>query len=305
MSNARLPDFFLIGAPKCGTSALYRYLCAHPDVFDPGLKEPNFFCSDFKTGRIASQDKYLELFAKAGPERITGDGTIWNLFSEVAVADIMAARPDAKITVMLRKPSVGAQSLHSQLLYAAVEDIEDFEEAWRAQAARAKGKRIPKACTEPRFLQYGAVYRFSSQLKRVLKYVPRAQLHVAIYEEFFAEPQRHYADVLRFLGLSQNQAVEFSVVNAAKAVRSRVLARALLRIAPIHAGGPLEELYAPIRPLLHKLGIHPRRLLRQANRKPANRIPLSAAFIGELDRFFADDVAALEEILGRSLDVWR
>ena len=37
------PSFFIIGERKCGTSSLYRYLIAHPNVLPCQLKEPNFF----------------------------------------------------------------------------------------------------------------------------------------------------------------------------------------------------------------------------------------------------------------------
>jgi tetratricopeptide (TPR) repeat protein len=40
------PDFFIAGAAKSGTTALFEYLSRHPSVFIPSIKEPNFFCTD-------------------------------------------------------------------------------------------------------------------------------------------------------------------------------------------------------------------------------------------------------------------
>ena len=35
--------FFVIGAPKCGTTSLYHYLGAHPEIHMSPIKEPAFF----------------------------------------------------------------------------------------------------------------------------------------------------------------------------------------------------------------------------------------------------------------------
>lgn len=40
------PDFFVAGASKCGTTALFEYLSSHPHVYMSRDKEPKFFCTD-------------------------------------------------------------------------------------------------------------------------------------------------------------------------------------------------------------------------------------------------------------------
>ena len=65
----RRPDFFILGAPKCGTTALSEYLRQHPRVFVSRPKEPHYFCADFDyyyAPGQRSEEHYLRLFAEAG-----------------------------------------------------------------------------------------------------------------------------------------------------------------------------------------------------------------------------------------------
>ena len=77
----RRPDFFIVGAPKCGTTALYEYLKQHPEVFMPKeAKEPNFFGSDFNNPFfIRDENAYLALFADARYEKRVGEASVWYL----------------------------------------------------------------------------------------------------------------------------------------------------------------------------------------------------------------------------------
>ena len=62
----RLPDFFIVGAPKCGTSALASYLRGHPQIFMSPVKEPNYFCFDAPGLRVIDRlEAYGRLFARA------------------------------------------------------------------------------------------------------------------------------------------------------------------------------------------------------------------------------------------------
>src|SRR5690554_4562039 len=70
------PDFFIVGAPKCGTTAMYQYLKAHPEVFMPAYKEPHYFAEDFHGAwieRFRQQEDYLKLFADAGNAKRVGE----------------------------------------------------------------------------------------------------------------------------------------------------------------------------------------------------------------------------------------
>lgn len=292
------PDFLIAGAAKCGTTALFEYLSRHPSVFMPRIKEPKFFCTDIKTtGGVYSSEEYKALFAPAG-RRMTGEASAMYLYSTVAIERIMAHNPEALVIVMLRYPVDAAHSLHAARWAHGHENIPEFEDAWRAQAARLGGERLPLRWPDPSTLQYGDIYRYAPQVRRVLDCVPREHRHFIVYEDFFADPGTHYAAVLRFLGLAPDPRAAFAVVNPSIGARSSRVA-GWLRTPPRW----LRVAYSPVRPLARAAGIHPTRLARQLNSQPREKPAMRPAFRSELDRYFADDIAELEELLGRRL--WR
>jgi len=133
----RKPDFFIVGAPKCGTTALYRFLSQHPEIFLPKVKEVHFFGSDlYLPGYVPDTEKYLRLFANARDETRVGEASVWYLYSKVSAAEIKHFAPEASILIMLRNPVDMIHSLHSQLQYVGVERIKGFESAFMERPTR-------------------------------------------------------------------------------------------------------------------------------------------------------------------------
>jgi hypothetical protein len=293
------PEFFIAGAPKCGTTALFAYLSQHDSVFMPRIKEPKFFCTDLRTnGGVYAPDEYRALFASAPAQCVTGEASTLYLYSKVAIERIMAYNPDAKIIVMLRYPVDAAHSLHAAGWSHRLENIGDFEDAWRVQAARLCGEHVPPSWPDAATLQYGAIYSYAAQVRRVIEHVPERQRHFVVYEDFFADARRHYAEILEFLGLTTTNHPAFRVIDPAVGSRSRRIER-WLRKPPRW----LETLYAPIRPLFRAAGLHPAGIVWGLNSIPRRKSALRPAFRAELDRYFSDDIAELEGLLGRRL--WR
>src|SRR6266545_5937438 len=127
----RRPDFFIVGAPKCGTTALNDYLKDHPEIFISARKELHFFGSDlvFRGPRRITEQEYLSFFAPARHEKRLGEASVWYLYSQQAAAEIKAFSPAARIIIMLRNPVDMMYSLHSQRLYNGRETISDFAKA--------------------------------------------------------------------------------------------------------------------------------------------------------------------------------
>ena len=137
------PDFFILGAPKCGTTALFSYLDDHPDIFMPAVKEPTYFAHDLWDTRthITDPDRYSALFAGRKAGQITGEASTFQLVSKVAVTEILQAKPEAKFIVCLRNPLEMLPSLHAQALKVGLETDTNLERAWQRQAyARAEGQ---------------------------------------------------------------------------------------------------------------------------------------------------------------------
>jgi Sulfotransferase domain len=299
---SRFPDFFIVGAPKSGTTALYSYLSQHPDVFMPKTKEPNYFSADiWDRTQTKSQRDYLALFAKARPGALTGEASPFYLFSELAPKAIHTANSAAKIIVMLRKPQDAARSFHQHLLRWRLDDIDDFEDSWHLQPARVRGDKLPRYGPDPKVLQYGRLFSYSGQIARLKAIFPDRQCHYIVYEEFFADPARHYAETLAFLGLKSDNRTSFPRVNETRSLRFQFLAL-------LTRGGPPVNVWVgmavDVLRFLERRGCLKKGALRAFNEVDRATRPVPPAFADELDRYFAPDIAATEKLLGRPIDAW-
>src|SRR5437588_5962186 len=136
LQRGRVPDFFIVGHHKSGTTALYEMLRRHPQIFMPDLKEPRFFASDLrpqfepKSSGIAPRtwEDYLDLFAAARPEQRVGEASPAYLRSSVAAEAIAAAQPGARCIAILREPASFVRSLHLQLVQEHAELEKDLRE---------------------------------------------------------------------------------------------------------------------------------------------------------------------------------
>jgi len=301
--SAKFPDFYLVGAPKCGTTALYNVLSKHPQVFLPYEKEPHFFLPRTAKAywpRCTRIEDYLRLFEGASRGQTKGEMSVTYLYYAESVRRILHVRPDAKFIVVVRNPSAMAYSLHNQLYRVLAEDVADFEEAWRLQSMRRFGKRIPHGCIAPEWLQYRDVCSVGSQLERLFGIVRRSQVHVIVYDDLRLRPRLVYVRLVKFLGIEDDGRREFPVVNPNQVLRSRALARILLGIR-----SALGSWYFPARHLFVKcFGLRPIQWLWRANLRPEPRRPLRREFGREMAAGFRDEVFKLERLLGRGFPAW-
>src|SRR5580692_11872450 len=112
--EGRVPDFFIVGNPKSGTTALYEMLRSHPQIFMPTLKEPHFFAAEKPPSSPLPNtlDEYLALFAAAEPNQCAGEASPSYLRSPTAAGRIAQLAPDARIVAILREPAGFVRSLH-------------------------------------------------------------------------------------------------------------------------------------------------------------------------------------------------
>jgi hypothetical protein len=299
---AARPNFFIAGAPKCGTTALYEYLRPHPHIFMPELKEPHFFARDLGTyPRIKTMDAYAGLFAESTPRHLAvGEASVYYLRSTVAIPAIREFNPDARIIGMFRNPVDMVYSLHSQLLHVSEETVEDFETAWRLQERRSRGLDLPPAIRSPLLVQYAQVGQFGTQAERVLSTFPAEQVKLILFEDFAASPQRVYDDVIGFLGIPHDGRTEFPRINENKRSRVGWLRRFYRKPPP--------GLRDAIRSLKRAVGGEGISALKKKivalNTVRERRPPLSPALRAELVEAFRDEVALLSRLLNRDLSHW-
>ncbi len=295
------PSFFIVGAPKCGTTALSTYLATHPEIFVCSPKEPYYFADDLPgLPRISSLDQYLALFGRAAKGvKAAGEASAVYALSSVAIERIAKFDPAARIIFMVRNPVEIAHAFHSELLYDTSEDEPSFETAWRLQERRGLGGAIPRRCREPQLLQYRRVSMVGAQAERLLSVFPRSQVMFILHDDLAVDPLRVYRGVLSFLGVRDDDRAEFPRVNENKEVRSRALATALSR--PPRAISTIADWGR------RTLGMRGGFLdpLRRLNRRRVQRRELTPTFRKELSAEFESDMRKLERAMGRSLAHWR
>jgi len=296
-----LPNFFIVGAPKCGTTALSVYLGAHPNAFMCVPKEPAYFALDFPAIRVAKNwNEYATLFQGADKTHAAvGEASTIYMYSEVAVAELHRKFPSARLLVMLRNPLDLVVSLHGQRLHDCDEDIADFARAWALCEDRRTGSKIPARCRERKTLLYDEAALLGTQLQRLLDIFPKSQVRWWFHEDFAADPARVYREALSFLGLSFDGRNEFPVVNA----RTRAVSQTL---APLVQKPPkslvILAMHAKKRLGIRRLGVL--NALRKASFVPARPPDIPAGLLREMKAHFAPDIRLLEGITGRDLGHW-
>ena len=298
--NITKPNFFILGGPKCGTTALSEYLREHPDIFFSKDKEPYFFNDDFVgkeklVGVTAFRDEkeYLEKeFNGFADYKVVGEGTPMYLFSRTAVPNILKFNPEAKFIVMVRNPVEMAHSLHAQILMGLTEDVADFETAWRLQEDRLNGRNLPNYCKVPQILQYGEICKLGEQLERLYDNVPKERVLVILYDDFCSDTRREYIKVLEFLGVDYGGRKNFEFINVSKKVSNPAVHKLVVLVTRMKKKLGIDR----------SLGLA-KRLFRFYGREE-KRVPLSEDFKNELRKYFMEDVALLSLLIGRDLSSW-
>ena len=299
----RRPDFFIVGAPKCGTTALYEYLKQHPEVFMPReVKEPHFFGSDFNTSFfIREKQEYLSLFANARDEKRVGEASVWYLYSKKAAAEIKDFAPAAKIIVMLRNPIDMMHALHSQRLFNGSEDIMDFSIALNAEEDRKRGLRMPPHPHLVEGLFYREVAKYTEQVQRYLEVFGAAPVKIIIYDDFKQDTARVYREVCAFLDVDTEFKANFRVINANKSVRTSGILD-FTRQPPSLAAEWAKKL-VPLRARKEVMW-QVVKVLRRLNTRYEQRAPVPPELRTRLKKEFAPEVERLGKLLGRDLSHW-
>lgn len=294
------PNFFIIGAPKCGTTSLASWLAEHPQIFMSPVKEPHFFNVDGMQS-VRTLPEYEALFAEATHEHLAiGEASTHYLYSEAAIRNILEYSPNAKFLVSIRNPFEMAQALYAERVYQGMEPVRDFETAWRLQSIRAQGQKIPfVARKEPQRLQYGWLCKVGIHIERLFSLVPRDSVLVLVLDDIAQNPSAEYRKVLNFLGVPDDGRVEFPRYNERKFTRSVLVAK-FLRIVLDWARSHLDISWR------RRLGefIHWRDFIKRWNTRGVSRGTLSPELKAELCEYFREDVRLLATLLRRDFSTW-
>jgi hypothetical protein len=205
-------------------------------------------------------------------------------------------------------------SLYQRLVYVGEETAASFAKAWASVPDRAAGRRLPRACADPRLLRYDEAGRFATYLERLYAVVGKERCQVVIFDDLAAKPAETYEGLMEFVGLEPQAGVDFSARRTGKAVRSRLLQRILKRPPNVIRDRLGGELYRQrIRQLQneheHENGLAAgvlsmRKRLLQWNSIPRSPERLSLAMQREISDEFRGEIDRLGRLLGRDLSHW-
>lgn len=302
------PNFFLVGAPKCGTSSLYYYLKQHPDIFLTAVKEPHYFCKDFhkeidafhsKHGIWPLRDEvdYLDLFKTHSHEAVVGEASTSYLYSQTAATEIYNFNPDAKILIALRNPIEVLHSWHSHLLYYFEEDVWDFGKALAMEEERAGGHvPLPRKVKFPTRLRYHYMVQFDEQIKRYKELFGLEQIRIVLLDDLKNDLAQTFEGILEYLGVDSKFQPEIRIKNPSKVQKNSIINKVLnsekARILKVLMPSSLKNT------MVNKL--------RRLNTSEQKRATISQELELKLKETYRPQVEALSKLLSRDLvELWK
>jgi hypothetical protein len=310
-SKLPLPNFFVVGAAKAGTTSLYQYLGHHPQIYVSPIKEPHYFATDLDmnnfgpdyrldfppdtheyiwgemsqpvhSAHVTKFEDYQGLFRKVRNEKAIGEASVTYLCSPRAAAEIKARIPEAKIIIMLRDPAERAFShylMDRRLGIVARTFAEELHDDLR---------KTDKAWGRTRmYIELGLYFE---QVKRFLELFGPERVRIYLSHDLRADRTTLLRDLYDFLEVDPKlQPARDAFLNESRAPRfprfnywmhhfgmKRPSSLAMIR-----------RIRGRISPMLYK---------------PAPR--LSPDDRAMLVGFFADDIRKLQDLIARDLLAW-
>lgn len=299
--TVKLPDFFIVGAPRSATTSLYYHLKQNPQIFMPDKKEPNFFAFSekptfFKYDKdkpktIWEFDKYVSLFDLAGEGQIFGEASaIYLKFYKESIKNIKRYIPDSKklkMIIILRDPAERAFSQYNALRLACIENLK-FEDALDRTEERMNNDWDP-------VFDYIGFSFYYKQVKSYLDNFPHVK--ICLYDDFKKDTEELVKDVLRFLNAEDLISPNVQIQNRTGVPRSWFLYKLLMKailadsIYPFNKLIPQEKKAIMVKKLMQKMIKYKKIEMKKETRT-------------KLVNLFRDDILKLQNLLQRDLSGW-
>jgi hypothetical protein len=294
----RVPDFFIVGHHKSGTTALYEMLRRHPQIYMPDVKEPRYFADDLRfqfepqpsNHLPKTYEEYLSLFEPAKPDQRVGEASPSYLKSHTAAQAIANVQPAARIIAILREPASFVRSLQMQLLQEHVETETDLRRAVANERVEHDGRQV---------LRYSDHVHYVEQLRRFHTQFSPEQVLVLIYDDFRNDNEATVRRVLRFLDVDDQAPIHIMDANPTVRVRSVRLDDAMRKL--YSRSGPARVFNTTVKAITPQSTR--RRLMRTIRKQIVYgepQAPQESAMM-ELRARYKPEVVALSEYLDRDL----
>ena len=316
MSDPVLPNFFIVGAPKAGSTSLYYYLDQHPQIYMSPIKEPCFFAPEIEPGNFSEEfrepverellalreyldgpmtdrrfgglvrerEQYSKLFKNVRDERAIGEASVCYLWSAEAARNIRKEIPAAKIIMILRDP---ADRAFSQYLHAVTNGL--FAGSFQEMLQASLANRGSKFGVLYPFLELGM---YSQQVIRYQEIFPPDSLKICFFEDYRNHQESLVKDIFRFLQVDPSFSPDFSKKHLQPQVARF---KALSRFLKSHW---FKETVRPVVPHF----VYP--FLRSLYYKQRRSLVLEPADRKRLIEHYSEDIRQLQQLLGRDLSAW-
>ncbi len=314
--KVRMPDFFVVGAAKSGTTALFHLLRSHPGIYLSPIKEPNYFCTDIRPAGFSPEyqlhesrkrfdlDAYLEgpmdrwifdyfvtrpeqyaaLFRHAGQDTVTGEMSNSYLFSAEAARNISTSVPHARIVIMLRNPVERIFSHYLANLRDGKTRLPFREEVDRDHAKTRKGWWVSHC-----YYETGLYYE---QVRRYLDLFDPRQVMIIRYEDFRDDLHTVLEKLFLFLGVDHDFRPVVRTANEAMQPRSP-------RLNYLITKSGIKQVIFPLVPE------HLRQRIKRAFFRSRVTRQLDPDERHRLEEFYAGDIDRLEKLTGLDLSCWK
>jgi len=297
-----LPNFFVIGAARSGTTSLDQYLAQHPEIFITTRKESHYFAADqfppctgpgdegIRNLLVRDADAYAELFAGAAGKKAIGESSAFYLHLPGTAERIAQAVPDARIIMLLREPVDRTHSAYMFLARDGRETLSLEQGLEREEERKLKG-------FEPMW-RYKALSFYYEHVRHYVEVFGEQQVKVLLYEEFYTNPAQALRDVFTFLGVKEDVPINTSVrYNLSGMPKSRKLYTPLNRF--IFNPNGLEKRIKSLIPL-HLRKAWASKLIGMS----VERVSMDSQIQAQLRAHYAGDVQRLQDLLQRDLACW-
>lgn len=298
--ESRLPDFYIVGAGRAGTTSLNHYLAQHPQLCVPSAKSCSYFYACDLTGSplagnpaaipewfIADEARYRALYASAPPEALRGDVSPVYLASTRVAPRIAAARPDARIIAIMRDPVDRVYSRYVGRRRDGLESTATFEEL----VEREIGTRLVRDDAQATYLAGGMISHF---LRTYYDAFPAQNIQIHFFEDFARDTRGVLASICRFLQVDDRFPFDVNQIYNSSGGRIRNPA-----VGGLWAfSRPLRQ---ALRPWLPK-GLRDA-AFRQVTAK-TEKVPIRPETRARLQQLYREDIRQLQQLTGRDLTAW-
>lgn len=299
MKSSSLPNFFIVGVAKAGTTSIARYLDQHPDVFVSKVKEPKYFSvpdnvfphkgpqdelADKKV--VRDFDRYQDLFRPGSHCRARGEASVDYLYFRNSASRIRKIIPDAKIIAILRNPADRAFSAYMHNVRDGIETL-PFDEAIRAEAGRIKENW-------EFFWHYTELGFYSKQIEHYIEVFGKNNVFALLYDDFVSDPAEFCKTVFGILEVDTSFHPDIShKYNVSGRPRSRMLHDLFNR------KNIVKSIFKPFLPKSIRKKINKRLAGINLGKEEMNSETRQM-----LQCLYREDILRLETVIGRDLRHW-